>query len=166
MEGDQREEAERKRFARWAEQPPPAELPQRLINPDLALSLPPNSRYLAPPRRTPPPPPPPPSSGLEYFAAPFPSSSGDDDSPTSQALKQPRLAWTPELHARFVDAVNELGIEKAFPTRILKLMNVDGLTREKVASHLQKYRQYLGSKEQHGAPDAGQRRSEPLSLEH
>ena len=38
---------------------------------------------------------------------------------------------------QFVDAVNQLGVDKAVPKRILDLMNVEGLTRENVASHLQ-----------------------------
>ena len=51
--------------------------------------------------------------------------------------------WTPELHMRFMNAVNHLGIKNAVPKTILQLMNVEGMTRENVASHLQKYRLYL-----------------------
>ena len=47
------------------------------------------------------------------------------------------------MHQQFVSAVNQLGIDKAVPKRILDLMGVQGLTRENVASHLQKYRLYL-----------------------
>ena len=57
--------------------------------------------------------------------------------------KRPRLVWTPELHMRFMNAVNHLGIKNAVPKTILQLMNVEGMTRENVASHLQKYRLYL-----------------------
>ena len=57
--------------------------------------------------------------------------------------KKPRVVWSAELHQQFVNAVNQLGIDKAVPKRILDLMNVQGLTRENVASHLQKYRLYL-----------------------
>lgn len=63
-----------------------------------------------------------------------------DDSTT---LKKPRVVWSVELHQQFVAAVNQLGIDKAVPKKILELMNVPGLTRENVASHLQKYRLYL-----------------------
>ncbi|GAV91052.1 Response_reg domain-containing protein/Myb_DNA-binding domain-containing protein [Cephalotus follicularis] len=63
-----------------------------------------------------------------------------DDSST---LKKPRVVWSVELHQQFVAAVNQLGIDKAVPKKILELMNVPGLTRENVASHLQKYRLYL-----------------------
>jgi two-component response regulator (ARR-B family) len=52
-------------------------------------------------------------------------------------LKKARVVWSPELHKQFVQAVNQLGIEKAVPKRILDVMNVQGLTRENVASHLQ-----------------------------
>ncbi|KAJ0238451.1 SANT/Myb domain-containing protein [Hirschfeldia incana] len=58
-------------------------------------------------------------------------------------LKKPRVVWSVELHQQFVAAVNQLGVEKAVPKKILELMNVPGLTRENVASHLQKYRIYL-----------------------
>lgn len=61
----------------------------------------------------------------------------------SLTQKKPRLSWTRELHSKFVAAVNQLGIDNAFPTRILKIMNVENLTKQNVASHLQKYRGYL-----------------------
>jgi two-component response regulator (ARR-B family) len=61
----------------------------------------------------------------------------------SKKRKKSRLVWTPELHARFVNAVNHLGIEHAVPKVIMQLMNVEGLSRENIASHLQKYRSFL-----------------------
>jgi SHAQKYF class myb-like DNA-binding protein len=45
--------------------------------------------------------------------------------------------WTPELHRRFVQAVEQLGIDKAVPSRILEIMGIDSLTRHNIASHLQ-----------------------------
>eukprot|EP00210_Caulerpa_lentillifera_P008713 g8311.t1 len=57
-------------------------------------------------------------------------------------VKKQRLVWTEDLHKRFEDAVNKLGIGKAFPKAILEEMNIEGLTRENIASHLQKYRKY------------------------
>ncbi|KAF3446216.1 hypothetical protein FNV43_RR11395 [Rhamnella rubrinervis] len=66
---------------------------------------------------------------------------GNDEDPSSQ--KKPRVVWSVELHRKFVAAVNQLGIDKAVPKKILDLMNVEKLTRENVASHLQKYRLYL-----------------------
>ncbi|CAI0539883.1 unnamed protein product [Linum tenue] len=70
-----------------------------------------------------------------------PENSTDD--PSARSLKRPRLVWTPQLHKRFVDVVAYLGIKNAVPKTIMQLMNVEGLTRENVASHLQKYRLYL-----------------------
>ncbi|ONK70425.1 uncharacterized protein A4U43_C05F33600 [Asparagus officinalis] len=61
----------------------------------------------------------------------------------SSTQKKPRVVWSVDLHRKFVAAVNQLGIDKAVPKRILDLMNVEKLTRENVASHLQKYRLYL-----------------------
>ncbi|KAI0510790.1 hypothetical protein KFK09_011399 [Dendrobium nobile] len=51
--------------------------------------------------------------------------------------KRARVSWTPELHAKFINAVNRLGINKAVPIKILDIMDIPGLTRENVASHLQ-----------------------------
>lgn len=68
---------------------------------------------------------------------------GDVDHDDPSSSKKPRVVWSVELHQQFVSAVSQLGIEKAVPKRILELMNVPGLTRENVASHLQKFRLYL-----------------------
>ncbi|KAJ0725197.1 putative response regulator and transcription factor RR-B-type family [Helianthus annuus] len=72
--------------------------------------------------------------------------------------KKARVVWSVELHQQFVTAVNQLGIDKAVPKRILELMNVPGLTRENVASHLQKFRLYLkrlsGVAQQGGGPNS------------
>ncbi|KAK4762831.1 hypothetical protein SAY86_008599 [Trapa natans] len=65
------------------------------------------------------------------------------DDPSARTAKRPRLVWTPQLHKRFVEVVAHLGIKNAVPKTIMQLMNVEGLTRENVASHLQKYRLYL-----------------------
>ncbi|PHT52375.1 Two-component response regulator ARR10 [Capsicum baccatum] len=54
---------------------------------------------------------------------------GNDDE-DSATLKKPRVVWSIDLHKKFVTAVNQLGLEKAVPKRILDLMNVEGLTRE------------------------------------
>ncbi|XP_019176689.1 PREDICTED: two-component response regulator ARR11 isoform X2 [Ipomoea nil] len=66
------------------------------------------------------------------------SKSGDPSS-----AKKPRVVWTVELHQKFVKAVNQIGFDKVGPKKILDLMGVPWLTRENVASHLQKYRLYL-----------------------
>lgn len=70
--------------------------------------------------------------------------------------KRPRVHWSSHMHSQFVAAVNKLGIDKAVPKKILELMTVDGLTRENVASHLQKYRLYLkkAAKMDSGTPAA------------
>ncbi|RRT66810.1 hypothetical protein B296_00039844 [Ensete ventricosum] len=51
--------------------------------------------------------------------------------------KKMKVDWTPELHRQFVQAVEQLGIDQAIPSKIVKLMKVEGLTRHSVASHLQ-----------------------------
>lgn len=77
----------------------------------------------------------------EAESGPVQENSNEDQA--AQTLKRSRLVWTPELHKRFVEVVAHLGIKNAVPKTIMQLMNVDGLTRENVASHLQKYRLYL-----------------------
>ncbi|XP_040963270.1 two-component response regulator-like APRR2 isoform X6 [Gossypium hirsutum] len=51
--------------------------------------------------------------------------------------KKSKVDWTPALHKKFVQAVDQLGIDQAIPSRILELMKIEGLTRHNVASHLQ-----------------------------
>ncbi|XP_062232697.1 probable transcription factor GLK1 [Phragmites australis] len=63
-------------------------------------------------------------------------------SKNSQGKKKAKVDWTPELHRRFVQAVEQLGIDKAVPSRILEIMGIDSLTRHNIASHLQKYRSH------------------------
>ncbi|XP_056160496.1 two-component response regulator-like APRR2 isoform X2 [Syzygium oleosum] len=56
--------------------------------------------------------------------------------------KKMKVDWTPDLHKKFVQVVEQLGVDQAIPSRILDLMKVEGLTRHNVASHLQKYRMH------------------------
>lgn len=60
----------------------------------------------------------------------------------SQGKRKVKVDWTPELHRRFVQAVEQLGVDKAVPSRILEIMGIDCLTRHNIASHLQKYRSH------------------------
>lgn len=58
-----------------------------------------------------------------------------------QAARKQRRCWSPELHRRFVNALQKLGgSQVATPKQIRELMQVDGLTNDEVKSHLQKYR--------------------------
>lgn len=159
-------------FSRWEEELPSPEelmpLSQTLITPDLAMAFDirnpaaaaaaaNNNNAGSPPRGPAQQPPPPqssnphqpPSSGVVQpnssdfgDSADLGSGGGAGEEP-ARTLKRPRLVWTPQLHKRFVDAVAHLGIKNAVPKTIMQLMSVDGLTRENVASHLQKYRLYL-----------------------
>ncbi|GLT66212.1 hypothetical protein SLA2020_385920 [Shorea laevis] len=70
--------------------------------------------------------------------------------PQEQLQQQPqnsrkqRRCWSPDLHRRFVDALQQLGgSQVATPKQIRELMQVDGLTNDEVKSHLQKYRLHV-----------------------
>ncbi|KAL5811126.1 hypothetical protein ACOSQ3_027862 [Xanthoceras sorbifolium] len=67
----------------------------------------------------------------------------DVDGENSIASKKAKVVWTNSLHNRFLQAIRHITLEKAVPKKILEFMNVPGLTRENVASHLQKYRIFL-----------------------
>lgn len=55
--------------------------------------------------------------------------------------RKARRCWSPDLHRRFVSALQLLGgSQVATPKQIRELMKVDGLTNDEVKSHLQKYR--------------------------
>ncbi|KAJ0733650.1 putative transcription factor MYB-HB-like family [Helianthus annuus] len=68
---------------------------------------------------------------------------GEEADSSARTSKRPRLVWTPQLNKRFVDVVAHLGVKNMVLKTIMQLMNVEGLTRENAASHLQKYRLYL-----------------------
>ncbi|KAJ0776563.1 putative transcription factor MYB-HB-like family [Helianthus annuus] len=70
---------------------------------------------------------------------------GEEADSSARTSKRPRLVWTPQLNKRFVDVVAHLGVKNMVLKTIMQLMNVEGLTRENAASHLQKYRLYLKS---------------------
>ncbi|XP_042497194.1 two-component response regulator ORR26-like [Macadamia integrifolia] len=70
------------------------------------------------------------------------------------AVKKARVVWSVDLHQKFVNAVNQIGFDKVGPKKILDLMNVPWLTRENVASHLQKYRLYLSRLQKQNEPKA------------
>lgn len=64
-----------------------------------------------------------------------------NQAPEDHTTKRSRLIWTDKLHQRFLEAVDRCGgIDHALPKAIMKDMKVEGLTRENVSSHLQKYR--------------------------
>ncbi|KAL1551752.1 hypothetical protein AAHA92_19552 [Salvia divinorum] len=65
-----------------------------------------------------------------------------DNSRRSQGNVKRKMCteWTKELHEKFMDAIEQLGDGSIFPKEIMEKMNVPGLTRMQVASHLQKCR--------------------------
>ncbi|KAM0854965.1 hypothetical protein ACQ4PT_050081 [Festuca glaucescens] len=76
-------------------------------------------------------------------AAPSANSSAVTDAGEQQRQqsRKARRCWSPELHRRFVAALQRLGgPHGATPKQIRDMMKVDGLTNDEVKSHLQKYR--------------------------
>eukprot|EP00768_Dysnectes_brevis_P004008 gnl/Dysnectes_brevis/2848_a3477_870.p1 GENE.gnl/Dysnectes_brevis/2848_a3477_870~~gnl/Dysnectes_brevis/2848_a3477_870.p1 ORF type:complete len:360 (+),score=100.75 gnl/Dysnectes_brevis/2848_a3477_870:88-1167(+) len=83
------------------------------------------------------------STSFQHYSS---SNCGMGDHSTSHCGPVPRhsrLVWTCQLETRFLAAVLSLGVQKAMPRAVLGLMNVDGISRESVASHLQKFRMKL-----------------------
>ncbi|CAO2161286.1 unnamed protein product [Urochloa humidicola] len=69
------------------------------------------------------------------------SNAPDGQTQPPQTHRKARRCWSPELHRRFVNALQILGgAQVATPKQIRELMKVDGLTNDEVKSHLQKYR--------------------------
>ncbi|XBI68304.1 hypothetical protein VPH35_047523 [Triticum aestivum] len=74
---------------------------------------------------------------------------GDDSNKHNESTcisathRKPRVTWTIKLHNKFLEAINQIGLDRAVPKKVLELMNVDCLGRENIASHLQKYRLHL-----------------------
>ncbi|KAA3461270.1 Two-component response regulator ARR1-like protein [Gossypium australe] len=67
-----------------------------------------------------------------------------EEQPQQQNSRKQRRCWSPELHRRFVEALQQLGgSQVATPKQIRELMQVDGLTNDEVKSHLQKYRLHI-----------------------
>ncbi|XVF50761.1 hypothetical protein PTKIN_Ptkin04bG0129300 [Pterospermum kingtungense] len=67
----------------------------------------------------------------------------DREEETASRRKKAKVVWTNSLHNLFLEAIRHIGMERAVPKKILEHMNVQCLTRENVASHLQKYRIFL-----------------------
>ncbi|KAH9298752.1 hypothetical protein KI387_030434, partial [Taxus chinensis] len=72
----------------------------------------------------------------------IPKTDGSDPNPNpntspNDCQRKPRRCWSPELHRKFVDALQQLGGSQATPKQIRELMKVDGLTNDEVKSHLQ-----------------------------
>ncbi|WMV43419.1 hypothetical protein MTR67_036804 [Solanum verrucosum] len=83
-----------------------------------------------------------PDKSISHFAEPSKASGPHSSNGTKSNKKKMKVDWTPVLHKKFVQAVEQLSIDQAIPSRILDLMKVEGLTRHNVASHLQKYRMH------------------------
>ncbi|KAF8364716.1 hypothetical protein HHK36_033309 [Tetracentron sinense] len=67
----------------------------------------------------------------------------EENKDDSTSDKKARVVWTNELHNQFLKAMDQLGLENAVPKKLLEVMNAPGLTRENIASHLQKYHIFL-----------------------
>ncbi|CAN6460051.1 unnamed protein product [Victoria cruziana] len=93
------------------------------------------------------------------------SSSPDQSAIQSQQQRKARRCWSPELHRRFVNALQQLGgAQVATPKQIRELMKVDGLTNDEVKSHLQKYRLHTRRPNAAAHPPAGNQQPSQLVL--
>lgn len=96
-----------------------------------------------------PPPPPPPPLSLMTPTSDMVMNCRVDRRQLSKSLsqnhkKERRRRWSPELHRKFIDALQRLGgSQVATPKQIRDLMQVEGLTNDEVKSHLQKYRMHV-----------------------
>ncbi|CAH8388751.1 unnamed protein product [Eruca vesicaria subsp. sativa] len=77
--------------------------------------------------------------------------SGDDVEYLPQPSKKSKISWTGYLQNLFLQAVHHIGPHKAVPNKILEFMDVSYLTRDHVASHLQKYRKFLRKVSERGS---------------
>ncbi|XP_060214890.1 transcription factor HHO2 [Lycium barbarum] len=84
----------------------------------------------------------PPVSGVTAAAASSTAENGGGSKKEDKdGQRKQRRCWSPELHRRFLQALQQLGgSHVATPKQIRELMKVDGLTNDEVKSHLQKYR--------------------------
>ncbi|XP_025883438.1 two-component response regulator ARR2-like [Solanum lycopersicum] len=66
------------------------------------------------------------------------------DMKKNKVIKQKNcLKWTANLHAKFMKSLEQLGEGRCYPKEIVAVMDVPGLTRMQVASHLQILNQTL-----------------------
>ncbi|XP_019087683.1 PREDICTED: uncharacterized protein LOC109127452 [Camelina sativa] len=80
------------------------------------------------------------SNENEMIASTISSNGGNSH---GRAPKKAKLRWKNELQQKFLEAIDHLGLRKAMPKTIQEFMNVKGVTRTHIASHLQKYRRHL-----------------------
>jgi SHAQKYF class myb-like DNA-binding protein len=80
---------------------------------------------------------------------------GGDDDDVGAGGKKARFVWSAEVHACFCEAVHKLGVDKAKPQAIARLMQADLTlaascmpTRQNIKSHLQKYRLLLAKRKE------------------
>ncbi|KAK1301805.1 putative Myb family transcription factor [Acorus calamus] len=72
---------------------------------------------------------------------PATAASTNSETEGQSSHRKARRCWSPELHRRFLHALQLLGgSQTATPKQIREQMKVDGLTNDEVKSHLQKYR--------------------------
>ncbi|KAL0889957.1 hypothetical protein Bca101_013940 [Brassica carinata] len=84
----------------------------------------------------------------------------DRDHNRDSATKKRRVVWDDYLNGKFLEAVHFLGKNDAVPKKILERMNVSSLTRENVASHLQKFR--MGQKKKKNDQNKSDERNRSL----